>query len=40
MRAEVTTLDNGAAGTLELSDAIFGLEPRQDILHRMVRYQR
>lgn len=39
MQTEVKTLDNGAAGTVELSDAIFGLEPRQDILHRMVRYQ-
>src|SRR5262245_2363622 len=39
MRAEVRTLDNGSAGEIELSDAIFGLEPRTDILHRMVRYQ-
>jgi large subunit ribosomal protein L4 len=39
MQTNVTTLDAGSAGTLDLSDAIFGLEPRQDILHRMVRYQ-
>ncbi|MEE9588970.1 MAG: 50S ribosomal protein L4 [Hyphomicrobiaceae bacterium] len=39
MKAEVTTLDAGKAGTVELSEAIFGLEPRADILHRMVRYQ-
>ncbi len=39
MKAEVTTLDAKKAGTVELSDAIFGLEPRADILHRMVRYQ-
>jgi large subunit ribosomal protein L4 len=39
MQANVTTLDAGAAGSVELNDAIFGLEPRQDILHRMVRYQ-
>lgn len=40
MKADVTTLDAGSAGSVELSDAIFGLEPRVDILHRMVRYQR
>ena len=39
MQANVTTLDSGAAGTVELADSIFGLEPRQDLLHRMVRYQ-
>ena len=39
MQANVTTLDAGSAGTIELKDAIFGLEPRKDILHRMVRYQ-
>jgi large subunit ribosomal protein L4 len=39
MQANVTTLDAGAAGSIELDDAIYGLEPRQDILHRMVRYQ-
>jgi large subunit ribosomal protein L4 len=39
MRAEVKTLDNGSAGEIELSDAIFGLEPRNDLIHRMVRWQ-
>ena len=39
MQAQVTNLDAGSAGTLDLSDAIFGLEPRADILQRMVRYQ-
>ena len=39
MQTNVTTLEAGSAGTLELSDAIFGLEPRKDLLHRMVRYQ-
>ncbi|MGI9425854.1 MAG: 50S ribosomal protein L4 [Hyphomicrobiaceae bacterium] len=39
MEATVTNLEAGAAGTIELSDAIFGLEPRKDLLHRMVRYQ-
>jgi large subunit ribosomal protein L4 len=39
MKAEVKTLAAGSAGTLELKDEIFGLEPRADILHRMVNYQ-
>ena len=39
MKADVTTLDAQGAGSLELPDAIFGLEPRTDLIHRMVRYQ-
>lgn len=39
MDIKVTTLDGKAAGKLSLADAIFGLEPREDILHRMVRFQ-
>jgi large subunit ribosomal protein L4 len=39
MKAAVTTLDAGTAGDIELKDEIYGLEPRADILHRMVRYQ-
>jgi large subunit ribosomal protein L4 len=39
MRAQVKTLDAGSAGEIELSDAIFGLEPRGDLIHRMVRWQ-
>ena len=39
MKTDVTTLDAEKAGTVDLSDEIFGLEPRVDILHRMVRYQ-
>lgn len=39
MKTSVTTLNAEEAGTVELSDAIFGLTPRKDILHRMVRYQ-
>ena len=39
MRAEVTTLDAGAAGSVELTDEIFNLEPRSDLLQRMVRWQ-
>jgi large subunit ribosomal protein L4 len=39
MQTEMTTLDAKKAGTVELSDHVFGLEPRADILQRMVRYQ-
>jgi large subunit ribosomal protein L4 len=39
MKVDVTTLDATSAGTVDLSDEVFGLEPRADILHRMVRYQ-
>jgi large subunit ribosomal protein L4 len=40
MQAEAITLAGESAGTVELDDTIFGLEPRTDILHRMVRWQR
>ncbi len=39
MQAPITTLDAASAGTVELNDAIFNLEPRVDLLHRMVRWQ-
>jgi large subunit ribosomal protein L4 len=39
MELQVTTLDGKSSGTVTLKDEIFGLEPRTDILHRMVRYQ-
>ena len=39
MKTDVTTLDAGKAGEIELADAIFGLEVRDDLIHRMVRYQ-
>jgi large subunit ribosomal protein L4 len=39
MEIKVKTLAGKAAGTLNLSDAVFGLEPRADILQRMVRWQ-
>jgi len=39
MELTVKTLGGDAAGTVSVSDAVFGLEPRQDILQRMVRYQ-
>jgi large subunit ribosomal protein L4 len=39
MELKITTLDGGEGGSVELSDAIFGLEPRQDILQRCVVWQ-
>lgn len=39
MELEVTKLDGGKSGKVSLSDAIFGLDARQDLIHRMVRYQ-
>ena len=39
MKLDITTLEAKSAGQVELADAIFGLEPRQDLLQRMVRYQ-
>ena len=40
MKLGVITLDSGKAGDIDLSDDIFGLEPRADLLHRVVRWQR
>jgi large subunit ribosomal protein L4 len=40
MKLDVIKLDGGTAGSVELGDDIFGLEPRTDILHRVVRWQR
>ncbi len=39
MELAVKTLEGADAGSVTLSDAIFGLEPRQDILHRCVVWQ-
>jgi large subunit ribosomal protein L4 len=39
MELQITTLDGKDAGSVTLNADIFGLEVRQDILHRMVRYQ-
>jgi large subunit ribosomal protein L4 len=39
MQIEIKTLDNGSAGTAELPDAIFGAEPRSDIMARVVHWQ-
>jgi large subunit ribosomal protein L4 len=40
MKADVIKLDGANAGAIELSDDLFGLDPRVDILHRVVRWQR
>jgi len=40
MKVNVLTLDNKAAGEIDLSDAIFGVKVRKDLLHRMVEWQR
>ncbi|MBB5518545.1 50S ribosomal protein L4 [Amphiplicatus metriothermophilus] len=39
MKVDVLSFDNKKAGSIDLDDAVFGLEPRRDILHRMVVYQ-
>lgn len=40
MKLAIQTLDGAAAkGDIELSDAVFGIEPRADILHRVVTWQ-
>ena len=40
MKADAIDLDGKKAGQIELSDKIFSLDPRVDILHRVVRWQR
>lgn len=40
MKLDVIKLDGGKAGEIDLDEALFGLEPRADILHRVVRWQR
>ena len=43
MKLDITSHDgaghDGADSSIELDDAIFGLEPRQDLIARMIRYQ-
>ena len=39
MQLNVTTLDGKEAGSVQLSDAIFGLEPRADLIHRCIVWQ-
>ena len=39
MKTKIHTLDNKATGDVELNDAIFGLEPRADLIQRVVVWQ-
>jgi large subunit ribosomal protein L4 len=39
VKVKVQTLDAKASGDIELKDEIFGLEPRADVLHRVVTWQ-
>ena len=39
IQCDVLTLDNKASGEMELSEDVFGLEVRRDILHRAVKWQ-
>jgi large subunit ribosomal protein L4 len=39
MKVKVQTLDAKGKGDIELNDAVFGVEPRADILHRVVTWQ-
>ena len=39
MKIDITSLDGRTDGSIELSDSIFGLKPREDLIARMVRYQ-
>ncbi len=40
MKLDVIKLDGKKAGSVDLGEDIFGLEPRADLLHRVVRWQR
>lgn len=40
MQVEIINLDGKTVGKVELADSIFGVEPRADILHRVVTWQR
>lgn len=39
MKLDVIKLGSGKSGSIELVESIFGIEPRKDILHRVVRWQ-
>jgi large subunit ribosomal protein L4 len=39
MKADIQTIEAASAGSIELKDEIFGLDPRADILHRVVQWQ-
>ena len=39
MQVEITTLDQGSAGSTELPDDLFAAKPRADIMARVVHWQ-
>ncbi len=39
MKIAVKNFENKDVGSIELDDAVFGVEVREDVLHRMVHYQ-
>jgi large subunit ribosomal protein L4 len=39
VKIDVTSFDGQAAGSIELADEVFGLEPREDLIFRMIRWQ-
>ena len=39
MKIDVTSFDGQTAGSIELSDEVFGLEPRADLIFRVIRWQ-
>ena len=39
MKIDVTSFDGQTAGSIELSDEVFGLEPRADLIFHMIRWQ-
>ena len=39
MKIDVTSFDGQKAGSIELSDEVFGLDPRKDLIFRMIRWQ-
>lgn len=39
MKIDVTSFDGQTAGSIDLSEEVFGLEPRADLIFRMIRWQ-
>lgn len=39
MKCDVINLDSKNVGSVELADTVFGLDVREDILHRVIRWQ-
>jgi large subunit ribosomal protein L4 len=39
MKADIHTIEAQTSGSIELADHIFGLEPRADLIHRVIQWQ-